>query len=200
MGREARCFARWGAQSGEVSVLIEPPGLIARGAFRARTRLDALTNVRAEDGTVRCTGNGEAIELALGKNAERWAAALVAAPPSLAQKLGVTATTRVAIVGDLDDEALAGALVVAPRAALMADADFMLIRTDDVSFLARALDAQRTALDAGTPLWVVYVKGKGAPLGEAAVRATLRERGFIDRKIAAVSERLTALQFVRRVS
>ena len=36
-----------------------------------------------------------------------------------------------------------------------------------------------------------------APLGETAVLALLRERGFIDLKVASVSATLTALKFVR---
>jgi hypothetical protein len=44
---------------------------------------------------------------------------------------------------------------------------------------------------------VVYTKGRGAPLGETAVRAALRERGLIDLKVASVSAALTALKFAR---
>lgn len=49
----------------------------------------------------------------------------------------------------------------------------------------------------GVPFWVVYTKGKNAPLGETAVRAMLRERGLIDLKVASVSPTLTALKFAR---
>ena len=67
-----------------------------------------------------------------------------------------------------------------------------------VDALARVASRRQPELDARVPLWVVYTKGKNGPLGEAAVRAMLRERGLIDLKVAAVSSALTALQFVRR--
>ena len=198
MGREARCHARWGTRSGEVTVLIEPPELIARGAFRARARLDELGEVRAEGGTLRCSAGGEQIELALGPLAARWATALVAPPPSLAKKLGLKPTTRVWVEGEVDDEALAAALAQATRANDATDIDVIVARIDDAAALASVLKVHARTLALGVRLWVVYVKGKDAPLGEAAIRTILRDRGFIDLKVASVSTRLTALQFVRR--
>jgi hypothetical protein len=198
MGREARCHARWGARSGEVTVLIEPPELIARGAFRARARLDALGEIRVEGGTLRCSAAGEQIELALGPLAARWATALVAPPPSLAKKLGLKSTTRVQVEGEVDDDALAAALAEAKPASGAADTDVIVARIDEAAALASVLKAHARALARGVPLWVVYIKGKDGPLGESAIRTILRDRGFIDVKVASVSTRLTALQFVRR--
>jgi hypothetical protein len=198
MGREARRHARWGTRSGEVTVLIEPPELIARGAFRARARLDELGEVRAEGGTLRCSAGGEQIELTLGPLAPRWATALVAPPPSLAKKLGLKPTTRVWVEGEVDDEALAAALAQATRANDATDIDVIVARIDDAAALASVLKVHARTLALGVRLWVVYVKGKDAPLGEAAIRTILRDRGFIDLKVASVSTRLTALQFVRR--
>jgi hypothetical protein len=48
------------------------------------------------------------------------------------------------------------------------------------------------------PLWIVYPKGGINGFGETAVRETLRQRGFIDTKIASVSPQLTALRFIWR--
>jgi hypothetical protein len=198
MGREARCYARWGERRGEVTVLIEPPELIVRGAFRARASLAALTKVRAEHGIVRCIAAGDVIELELGEVlAPRWAAALIAAPPALAKKLGITPITCLWIDGPIDDDELAAALGDSPRTKNAAEAGLLIVRTDDADVLAERVAILAPALARGTPLWVVYVKGKGAPLGERTVRTMLRDRGMIDRKIAAVSERLTALQFAR---
>jgi hypothetical protein len=197
MGREARCHARWGQQEGEVTVLIEPPDLIARGAFRARAPLATLSQIRADHGTLRCFAGTEPVELTLGQLAPRWAAALVAPPPTLAKKLGLTAATHVFVSGTIDDEALAEALARAKRTRSTNAADVIVARTDDPAKLDALLTTHAEALARGVPLWVVYVKGKDAPLGETAVRTMLRERGLMDRKVAAVSERLTALQFTR---
>jgi hypothetical protein len=123
---------------------------------------------------------------------------LVAPPPSLAKKLGLKPTTRVWVEGEVDDEALAAALAQATRANDTANIDVIVARIDDAAALASVLKAHARTLARGVRLWVVYVKGKDAPLGEAAIRTILRDRGFIDLKVASVSTRLTALQFVRR--
>ncbi|MBD5633221.1 MAG: hypothetical protein IAI49_01980, partial [Candidatus Eremiobacteraeota bacterium] len=79
----------------------------------------------------------------------------------------------------------------------LADADVAVVRTDDRAALARWAEAARAHARL-PPIWVVYVKGRSAPLGESAVREEMRRFGFVDTKIAAVSERLTALCFVKR--
>jgi hypothetical protein len=199
VGREARCFARWGTKSGQVTVLIEPPELIARGAFTARASLASLTDVRAENGTVQCSVGADDIVLELGATlAPRWAIALVAGPPSLAKKLGLAPSVRALVIGSIDDDQLGKALAEAIPARDAASSDVIVLRTDDAAELEAVLSRHAEVLQRGVPLWTVYVKGKGAPLGETAVRAILRERGFVDRKIAGVSPRLTALQFTRR--
>jgi hypothetical protein len=73
----------------------------------------------------------------------------------------------------------------------------MVARVDDADALARVADANRAQLERGVPLWVIYTKGKAAPLGETTVRAMLRERGLMDLKVASVSPALTALKFAR---
>ena len=54
------------------------------------------------------------------------------------------------------------------------------------------------ALPAGAPIWIVYGKGRQAVLGEAAVRGYMRAHGYIDSKVSAVSETLSATRFTRR--
>ena len=196
MGREARCAASWGAQSGTVTVHLDSAELTVRGAFRARAPLASLRDVRADGDTLRFRTGRDDVALRVGSAAPRWVAAIAKQPPSLAAKLGITAETRVLAVGTVDDDALAGALAIG--IASDADPDLIVARLDDADDLARVAVEHAAVLERRVPLWVVYTKGKGAPLGETAVRAMLRERGLIDLKVASVSAALTALQFARR--
>ncbi len=197
MGREARCEATWGTRSGQVSVHLDASELRVRGAFRAVAPLAAIGEVRADAGVLRFRAGADEVALALGAGAPRWATALRTPPPSLAAKLGIATATRVIVEGAVDDAALAAALDAGTRTRDGA-ADLVVARVDDADALAAVLARREPQLAGGARLWVVYVKGKGAPLGETAVRAMLRERGFIDVKVAAVSPRLTALAFTLR--
>jgi hypothetical protein len=198
MGREARCAASWGARSGEVTALLESTELIVRGAFRARAPIASLREVRVVADTLHLRAGEDDVALVLGAAAPRWAAAIAKPPPSLAQKLGIGAGSRVLALGTIDDAALAEALAAGTPAG-DGDPDLIVARTDDADTLVRIERDHRALLERRVPLWVVYTKGKGAPLGETAVRAMLRERGLMDLKVAAVSARLTALQFGRIV-
>lgn len=199
MGREARCTATWGARSGEVTALLESTELIVRGAFRARAPFASLRDVRADADTLRFRAGDDDVALVLGRAAARWAAAIAKPPPSLAAKLGIRTDTRVLVEGDIDDDALAAALAAGTRAHGGDDADLIVARVDHADELARIASEHRALLERRVPMWIVYTKGKNAPLGETAVRAMLRERGLMDLKVASVSAALTALQFVRTV-
>jgi len=169
-----------------------------RGAFRARAPLASLRDVRAEGDTLRFRTGEDEVSLTLGRAAPRWAAAIAKPPPTLAAKLGIAAGTRVLALGTVDDDGLARAL--AAGTAGEGDPDLIVARVDDADELARIASEHRALLERRVPLWVVYTKGKGAPLGETAVRAMLRDRGLIDLKVASVSPTLTALQFARRLT
>ncbi len=196
MRREATCICRWGGREGRVTVLLESSELIVRGDIRRRVALQALENVRAGEDTLEFTIAGERIELALGaERAPRWAAAIEAPKPTLARKLGITSAMRIHVTGELDDPKLETACSVAiARAASLDDAGLALIRTDNRSTLEHWAEALALP-DRVPPAWVAYTKGRAAPLGESNVREIMRARGFVDTKVAAVSERLTALRF-----
>lgn len=198
MGREARCVASWGALSGHVTVHLDASEIAVRGAFRARALRASLRDVRVAGETLHFFTGREPVALQLGKAAPRWATALVTPAPSLAAKLGVRSGTRIALDGALDDDALEEALRRAERGGPRTAPDLLIARVDDADALARILERRGDALSRGVPIWVVYTKGRAAPLGEAAVRDAMRSRGLVDVKIASVSASLTALQFVRR--
>lgn len=199
MGREARCTAWWGTRTGDVSVHLAGGEIAVRGAIRARAPLASLRDVRVTGGALRFRAGDEDVVLLLGAYAERWAKALVTPPPSLAAKLGIRAGTRVAVYGTVDDAALAEAL----GAGVPADGDgvdVIVARVDDAAELARVIALRAADVRSRVPMWVVYTKGRSAPLGETTVRAMLCARGLVDVKVAAVSSTLTALQFIGAAS
>ena len=50
----------------------------------------------------------------------------------------------------------------------------------------------------GVALWIVYPKGKGHAVSEAAIRTAARDIGLIDTKVASISAARTGLRFVLR--
>jgi hypothetical protein len=197
MGREARCVCRWGDRTGNVTALLESTELSVRGELRGRDALADIEHVGASADTLELVAGGERIALVVGAAARRWAQA-IAAPPDLARKLGITASTVLHVAGQVDDAGLAAALArTAWTAPVPSAADLAVVRADDTALLAAAV----AALEAGArvpPVWLVYAKGRDAPLGESAIRGFMRARGYIDTKVASISPRLTALRFARR--
>jgi hypothetical protein len=199
MGREARCACRWGDHEGHVTALLESNELIVRGAVRKRAALDALREISAHDDKLAFMVGGERIELMLGAaRARRWANAIAAPRPTLARKLGITPSTRLSITGTIDDDGLSDAVATAATVtASLGAADLAIVRTDDIDVLAKWVDSTKS-IESLAPAWVVYIKGRAAPLGERGVRDVMRDSGFVDTKVAAVSERLTALRFINK--
>jgi hypothetical protein len=143
----------------------------------------------------------EPVSFALGTDrAKRWAAAIVAPQPTLASKLGIVETTRLRVIGTSDDDALSAALAVSKEpAAKRGSDDLCIVRTDDPTTLDAWAQTEASRATR-SPVWIVYTKGRGAPLGDSTARAIMRAHGFVDTKVASVSERLTALRFVTNAS
>ncbi len=195
MGREAVCIARWNGKTAEVRVLLEPAELILRGAIRARIRRAAITGITLSGDVLSLRADGETLELDLGIKAESWRSALTKAPPSLAQKLGVSAEVRAYVIGTLSDSTLAAALTGA-QASTAAEAAMLLGELHNQADLVRALTQAQSHPD--LPIWCVCGKGKTLALSDATIRRDLRAAGYIDAKSCAVSDRLTATRYGMR--
>jgi hypothetical protein len=196
MGREATCLCKWGEDEGECKVLLEGRELILRSGLRRRVSLSAMSGVAARGSKLVFTVGPDHVELSLGPEAaQRWAKAIQAPPPSLAGKLGISRTTRLAIVGKIQSEELKEALSEAAPANGK-DADLVLLCVNSQSELQQYLAAETYT----SPLWIVYPKGANSEVKESGLRDLLRSRGFVDTKVASVSATLTALRFVKRKS
>jgi len=198
MGREAKCRCRWADQDADCKVLLETNELIVRGVIRRRVLIASLAGVKVQGGQLRFRAGEDDVALDLGPSvAQRWAEAITNPPPSLARKLGISGDTRLLIAGDLDsDELKAAASEAASTNGKAADLILARVKTDqDLNDFLRLYSAH----PGNPPAWMIYAKGPKSPLGEMAIRTALRNEGFIDTKIASVSEKLTALRFIKRV-
>ena len=101
------------------------------------------------------------------------------------------------MIGQVDDESLRSAIAdgqIVPRG----KADVIIARVNTRPELEGAFERSLKLVLAGAHLWIVYRKGKGHAINENDVRETGLAAGIVDVKIAAVSELLTGLKFVRR--
>jgi hypothetical protein len=196
MGREATCHCKWGTEEGECKVLLEGSELILRSGIRRRVSLSAMSSIVARGSNLVFTAGQDQVELRLGvEAAQRWAKAIQTPPPSLAGKLGISRTTRLSVVGNIQSEELKEALAEAAPASEKG-VDLVLLCVNSQSELQQYFAAETYT----SPLWIVYPKGANSEVKESGLRDLLRSRGFVDTKVASVSARLTALRFVKRKS
>jgi hypothetical protein len=183
------------AHAHEVKVLLESQEVIFRGALRRRLPISRLTAVTAAADRLRFTHSGETYELTLGEpTAARWAKKILAPPPTLAAKLGVSPERPAIVIGAVTDPVLAEAVQGATAERAAGDEREPVVAIAEVDDLAQ-LDAVLTILPAGLPIWVVHRKGADVAFGENAIRAEMRGRGYVDTKVSAVSHSRTATRY-----
>ena len=198
MGREASCICEWNGEAARVKALLESRELILRGAMRKRIPFAEMKRLRADGDRLRFSFESDFVCLVLGKaTAPKWLQVISTPPPSLAKKLGITARCRVRVIGSIDDVELQSAIENAELVE-RGDCELIIARVDTAAELRAAFKKPASLLESGVPIWVVYPKGAGLPIGEAAVRETGLAAGVVDVKVAAVSSRLTGLKFVAR--
>lgn len=195
MGREAQARVTFRGTTAEARLLLEGTELILRGGHKAKLPRDGIAGVSADTDGLRLSAAGETLHAALPEaEAARWAKALTTPPPSLASKLGVGPDKPALVLGSVDVAVLA--LALAGATTFDAGAASVVLATIGS---AEDLDRARVAAEAcGLALWCVYPKGKAVNFGDAAIRTSMRAAGWIDTKVSAVSERLTATRYVKR--
>ena len=148
----------------------------------------------------------QTLVLELGADARKWAER-IRNPPSRLDKLGVKATSTVALIGGkrafTGEDLRAFVAEVEARGARVLKSAPTVSEVDLVVFLvveARE-DLARVAelvgaLRSGGALWTLRRKGTGAAVGESDVRGAARAAGLTDVKVAAFSDERTADKFV----
>ena len=195
MGREATCHCKWGDEEGDCKVLLEPGELILRLGIRRRVPLSSLAGVSTRGGKLVFRVGQDPVELRLGSEvAQRWAKAIATPLPSLASKLGISRTTKLLVLGNIESEELKAAIAEA-GAVEGSEANLVLICASSRSELDHSLAQWFKGKTCSGPLWIVHPKGAQSEVKGSALRELLRSRGFIDTKIASVSAKLTAIRF-----
>src|SRR5580658_4843837 len=108
MGTEVKCRATYskqsvGAQSGQGTALLETSEILFRGPFRLKIPFQSISMMEAANGQLFVSFDGTQAIFELGQTAERWRQKILN-PPTLMDKLGVKAGSRVNVAG-LDDAA-----------------------------------------------------------------------------------------------
>jgi hypothetical protein len=197
MGREAKCLCRWAGGEAQVKALLEGRELILRGGARRTFAIADMTDVRAHGDDLRfaVTGQDYALELGAGQ-ARGWATKILTPSPSLAKKLGVGPASKVRLIGPLDDSALQAALAGSIAQDDEPASQGLAVVADEAT-LERALAIHAATLP-DKPIWVIHGKGPGATYGESAVRRHMRAAGYMDSKVSAVSDALSATRYSPR--
>jgi hypothetical protein len=200
MGREANCTCEWNGTDAQVKALLEPPELILRREIRRKLPFARMKRVAVEGAALRFTFDGEKVCLQLGATtAAKWAQIILTPPATLSAKLDVQTGSTVRMIGAIDDDTLRGALSGA-RLTVRGKADLIVARVKAPPELRSAFKKSAELLRNGVPIWLIYEKGPGHRIGEADVRSAGLAAGVVDVKVAAVSETLTGLKFVKRKS
>ena len=159
MGREVTCTATWQGVTASAKVLLESTEIILRGRIRGRIPRAGITHVLSDGDVLVIDSSGVSLTLELGRTeALKWAAAISKTPPTLTEKLGLAQNKLAFVLGEVDDETLAGALSGATTAVL-AEADMIVAVLRSDADLAAAF---RTAQMVGLPVWLIGEKGKAA--------------------------------------
>jgi hypothetical protein len=197
MGLEQKCRASWPGGSGDVKALLETHELILRGDIKRTFPITRLEDIRVEDEDLRFHAGDEDVSLTLGADtAGRWAKKLTTPPPTVAQKLGIGPSAKALVIGEIDDATLIDALAENTTTAPQ-EARLCLAVVRDEAELHIAIRAQQSCAFE-TLIWIANVKGSRSPFTENAVRSIMRDAGYIDNKVSAVSDVLSATRYARR--
>jgi hypothetical protein len=212
MGREAACRARFDGRSSRGKALLETSELVFRGDFRVVVPLHEIRSLEADGAalTVSWGARGakkkQTLVLELGAGARKWEER-IRNPPSRLDKLGVKATSTVALIGGkrafVGEDLRAFVAEVEARGARVlkgaptgSETDlvvFVVVEArEDLARIAALVETLRT----GGALWTLRRKGAGAAVVEGDVRGAGRAAGLADVKVAAFSEERTADKFV----
>lgn len=196
MGAEARTTLKVGRQSYEGTALLETDELRFRGETRMRILLRDVIAVSATDGTLRVEHANGVASFVLGAAAELWATK-IRSPRTLADKLGVSRGTVVAVL-DVDDREILDDLTAKgaelATGSVPLGAAIVLFRVVRPSQLVQLVTlASRIARNGA--IWVVHPRGD-ATVGDTVIFAAARDAGLTYTKVVRFSERDTAEKLV----
>ncbi|WP_368497874.1 hypothetical protein [Herbiconiux sp. A18JL235] len=180
-----------------VKAVLESGELVLRAPVRRTFVLTSLDGVETAGPELRFHDHEHRFALRFESEtaAVRWAAKASAPPPTLASKLGVSPEHPAVVLGRAPgDEVLLAALDGCRVEGPQPSAVVALAEVDTRDELEQAL-IEWAALPTPLPLWVVHGKGATTAIRADEVRLALRERGFTDTKVSAVSSSRGATRY-----
>lgn len=196
MGLEMTCECSIDGHAQNVRALLESSELILRDGIRRTIAFNQISNPSVANGRLHFTVDGQTLSLRLGPEAApKWLKKIITMPPSLGAKLGIKEGVKVFLFNAkaCPELILATARHVTRK---IADADLICAVAIDLAQLEEVI--AQAAKHPSCPLWTIYPKGKTSTLPEALVRNTMRYAGYIDTKVSAVSEKLSAVRYNRQ--
>ena len=193
MGMEATCKVRYQKKTIEAKSWLEGDHVLIRGGgVNLKLAFADLRKVNTEDGVLTLDFEGGPAKLELGEpGADRWAQKIMN-PPTRLDKLGIKPGSKVYLDGEFEEQ------FTRETAALLVPAkqsDLLFLAADEARDLKRVA-ALAKQLQPKSALWVVYPKGKSAPLKQEDVFASAHAAGLVDSKVCGFSATHTALKFV----
>ncbi len=197
MGAEARTTLTLGRQHFAGTAHLDSDELLFRGETRLRIPLRSVKEVAVKDGALHVThAEGVAI-LGLGDGASAKWAEKIRSPRTLADKLGVKAAMRVAVLGVEDDVVLGeltsrGAELVTGK--VPAGTPMVLWRVTKPPQLVK-LAALKKSIAPNGAIWVVHPRGVPA-VADTVIFAAASDAGLVATKVCRVSAMDTAEKLV----
>jgi hypothetical protein len=197
VGQEAAAILRLNGKRYRGQALLEHDALVFRGETRLTIPFTEIRAVEARSGVLRVTMARRVATFQLGDAAQRWAER-IRSPKSLADKLGITPGSQVAVLG-VENQAFWTQLRARTREVSITrprpGTDLIVLQVRAPRDLVRLKTLQARIKPDGA-IWVVAPKGPSSPVREAEVLAGGKAAGLVDVKVAAFSPTHTAHKFV----
>jgi hypothetical protein len=201
VGAEANCVLRESGARHTGRALLETDELIFRGAdgYRVKLTLGSLRNARAEGGDLLIDApfGALAIELGLGKKAERWAQR-IRSPKGLMDKLDLEPTHAVAIIGGSDAafaEQLAARVQSVTIGKTAKGTHVVFLWADAPAPLKKLASAVKSIARDGA-IWVIHPKGAASKVKDTDIFKVAKMAGLTATKVVRFSETHTGEKLV----
>ena len=197
MGYDAACTLTIDDRAFRGTAILEQKELLFRGDVRLVIPLAGIDDIQANDGRLLVVFGGRRLTLDLGPQAEKWLKRITS-PPSRADKLGVKAGMRVALVGIADEtlvEDIQSKGATIESSVRSKGLDMIFVTASTTRDLDR-LSAIAGRLAPAGALWLIRTKGKGAAIRERESMAAGKRAGLVDVKVVSYSDTHSAEKYV----
>ena len=203
MGQEIKTQLRLDGRIIDVTALLETDTLVFRGGATMAIPFAEMFSVEASSGWLELKTPRGLVLLELGPKAEVWRER-IKNPKALVEKLGLSETKKVCVVGKLDADLRAdidasGAKVA--KSARGKDFDVVFVAANVKKDLEKLPAIKETIVPDGA-IWIIYPKATASgvkldpELTERAVLTAGRTLTLTDNKQVKINEDLTAVRFV----